>query len=149
MKTLKLYQIRKNFFPGILMIVVMLLVASCASSESFLNSSVVPAATGKVKVKTDNNQNYVIKVQIDDLAAVERLQTSKETYVVWMETERGNTENLGQLISSTGFLKKQHTASLETISSFRPVRIFVTAENGLDIRYPDSVEILTTDRFNE
>jgi len=148
MKTQKSNQTTKNFFSGILVITMMLLIASCATSESFLNSSVVPGAKGTVKVKTDNNQNYVIKVQIDDLAAVERLQTSKETYVVWMETERGNTENLGQLKSSTSFLSKRHTASLETISSFKPVRIFVTAENGLDIRYPDTVEILTTGTFN-
>jgi hypothetical protein len=147
MITQKSNQLTKNSFIGILLITIMFFVASCASSHSFLNSSVVPGAKGKVKVKTDNNQNYVIKVQIDDLAEVERLQTSKETYVVWMETEKGNTENLGQLYSSTGFLSKRHTASLETVSSFKPVRIFVTAENGLDVRYPDSVEVLTTDKF--
>jgi hypothetical protein len=147
MKTQKSYQTRKNFFSGILMIAMMLLIASCATSESFLNSSVVPAATGKVKVKTDNNLNYNINVQIDDLAAVEKLQSSKQTYVVWLETERGNFENLGQLISSTSFLSKQHTASLETVTSFKPVRIFVTAENGLNVRYPDQVTILTTDTF--
>jgi len=147
MKTQKSYQIAKSFFSGILMFAMMLLIASCASSESFLNSSVVPAATGKVKVKTDSNQNYFIKVQIDDLAEVERLQTSKETYVVWMETEKGNNENIGQLKSSTGFLSKQHTASLEATSPFKPVRIFVTAENESNARYPDQDVILTTDTF--
>ena len=125
----------------------MLIVASCATSESFLNSTVVPAATGEVKVKKDRNQNYIIKLEIDDLAAVERLQTSKQTYVVWMETERGNTENIGQLKSSTGFLSKQHTASLEATSPFKPVRIFVTAENESNARYPDQNVILTTDTF--
>lgn len=147
MKTQQSHPMRRNFFSGIFMISLMLLIVSCATSETFLNSSVVPAATGKVKVKTDNNLNYNVKVQIDDLAAVEKLQTSKQTYVVWLETERGNYENLGQLISSTGFLRKQHTASLETVTSFKPVRIFVTAENGLNVRYPDQVTILTTDTF--
>ncbi len=138
----------KNFFSGILMLSVMFLIASCSSTESFLNSSVVPAATGKVKVKQDGNKNYVIKVQIDDLADVERLQSSKDTYVLWMETDRGNNENLGQLKSSTSFLSKQHVASLETVTSYKPVRFFVTAENGKDVRYPDSVEILETRTFN-
>lgn len=147
MKTQQFYKMKRNYFSGILMIAMMLIIASCATSESFLNSSVVPGATGKVKVKKDSNQNYAINVDIADLAAVERLQSSKQTYVVWMETEKGNTENLGQLKSSTGFLSKQHKASLETTSPFKPVRIFVTAENGSNERYPDPETILTTDTF--
>lgn len=147
MKTQQLNELSKKCFSGIILIAMMLLVASCATSESFLNSSVVPAATGKVKVKKDSNQNYIIKVDINDLATVERLQDSKQTYVVWMETEKGNTENIGQLKSSTGFMSKQHTASLETTSSFKPVRIFVTAENEGNERYPDQKTVLTTDTF--
>ncbi len=149
-KVMKVQIIRtgKNIFSGILMISMMLLMASCSSTESFLNSSVVPAATGKVKVKKDGNQNYVIKVQINDLADVQRVQSSKDTYVLWMETERGKNENMGQLKSSTSFFSKQHVASLETVSSFKPVRFFITAENGIDVRYPDSVEILKTNKFN-
>jgi len=147
MKTQKLIELSKNHFSGLLMITMVLIIASCTTSESFLNSSVVPGATGNVKVKKDGNQNYVIKVDINDLAEVERLQTSKLTYVVWMETEKGNNENLGQLKSATGFLSKQHTASLEATSPFKPVRIFVTAENESNERYPDHEEILTTDTF--
>lgn len=138
----------KIIFSGIIMITMMFFIASCSSTEPFLNSSVVPSATGNVKVKKDGNQNYVIKVQINDLAEVERLQTSKDTYVLWMETDRGNNENLGQLKSSTSFLSKQHVASLETVTSYKPVRFFVTAENGIDVRYPDSEKILQTDTFN-
>ena len=147
MKAQVLNQSTKKFFSGILLLTMVLFIASCATSESFLNSPVVPAAKGKVKVKKDSNQNYAVKVEIEDLAAVERLQTSKETYVVWLETEKGNYENIGQLFSSKGFLSKQHTATLETKTSFKPVRIFVTAENGLNVRYPDSTKILTTDKF--
>jgi hypothetical protein len=147
MKTQELNHLTKSLLSGIIMITMMFFITSCATNESFLSSSVVPAAKGTVKVKKDNNQNYNVKAEIEDLAAVERLQTSKQTYVVWLETERGNYENLGQLVSSKGFMSKQYTANLETITSFKPVRIFVTAENGLNVRYPDSVEILTTDRF--
>lgn len=142
-----LHRIEKKIISGIFIITLMLLMASCSSSEQFLNSSVVPAATGKVKMKQDGNQNYVIKVQIDDLADVERLQSSKDTYVLWMETDRGTNENMGQLKSSTSFLSKQHGASLETVSSYKPIRFYVTAENGIDVRYPDSVEIMTTNKF--
>lgn len=43
--------------------------SSCARKISFSNSSVVPAATGKVKVKKDKNDNYRINVDIEHLAA--------------------------------------------------------------------------------
>ncbi len=138
----------QNYFTGILMIAMMFFIASCSTSETFLNSSVVPAATGKVKVKKDGNQNYVINLKVEDLASVDRLQSSKDMYVVWMETERGNYENLGQLNSSTGFMSKQRTASLETVSSFKPVRLFITTENEKNARYPNQEVILTTGRFN-
>jgi hypothetical protein len=147
MKTQQSQQIRRNLFTGIFIISMMLIIASCATNETFLNSSVVPGATGKVKVKKDKNQNYVINLQVEDLAAVDRLQSSKQMYVVWMETERGNFENLGQMKTSTGFMSKQRTASLETVSSFKPVRFFITTENEKNARYPDQETILTTDKF--
>ncbi len=146
MKTQRKNKLAKSIFFTILAGSMILLSTSCAQKVSFLNSEVVPAAKGSVKVKQDNNKNYVIDVEIEDLAAIERLQSSNETYVVWMETDQGNTENLGQLKSSSSFLSKQNTASLQTVSAFNPVKIFVTAERGIDVRYPSQV-ILTTNSF--
>jgi hypothetical protein len=146
MRTLR--RIGKNIISGLSLLLMIFLFASCTANQPFLNSSIVPAASGNVKVKQDGNQNYTIKVQISDLAEVERLQNSKDTYVLWMETENGNNENLGQLKSSSGFLSKQKVATLETVSSYKPARFFVTAENGINIRYPDALEILKTARFH-
>jgi len=140
-------QITKKIFHGILLTIITLFVVSCVNTVPFLTSPVVPAATGTVKIKKDDNQNYAIKVQVENLAEVERLQSSKQMYIVWMETERGNAENLGQLNSSSGFMSKKLSASLETVSSFKPVRFFVTTEFTRNVRYPGSEEILTTDRF--
>lgn len=131
---------------GVIMII-LLCYSSCARTNSFLGSSVVPAAKGSVKVKEDNNKNFVIHVEIKDLADVSRLQPPKESYVVWMETELGNTEKLGQLLSSKSFLSKQMTADLETVSSQKPRKIFVTAENDPDTQYPDRLIVLTTASF--
>jgi uncharacterized lipoprotein YajG len=146
MKTQQSLQMRTKFYSAIFMLAMMLVIASCATNQTFLNSSVVPGATGNVKVKKDKNQNYVINLKVEDLAAVDKLQTSKQMYVVWMETERGNIENLGQMKTSTGFMSKQRTASLETVSSFKPIRFFITAENEKNARYPDT-EILSTGTF--
>ncbi len=148
MKTQRSGILNKKFFSGILLIAVLVLFASCASNEAFLNSTIVPGATGKVKVKKDSNQNYVIDLEVKDLASVERLQSSKQMYMVWMETENGNFENLGQLNSSTSFMSKQRKASLKTVSSFKPVRFFITTEDDKDVRYPAQEVILTTEKFN-
>jgi hypothetical protein len=147
MKLQKTSRLRKYLFPGLIIIWLIFLSTACDQKISFLNSSVVPAAKGTVKVKQDKNKNYAIEVDIVDLAEIERLQSSKQTYIVWIETERGNSENIGQLKSSTGFLSKQHKATLKTVSSFKPVKLFVTAEDANDIRYPNSKVILTTDSF--
>jgi hypothetical protein len=147
MKALISNQNTKKILSGIFIATILFFSTSCVNSIPFLTSSVVPAATGTVKVKKDGNQNYAIKVQVNNLAEVERLQSSKQMYIVWMETERGIAENLGQLNSSSGFMSKKLSASLETVSSFKPVRIYVTTEFIQDVRYPGSEEILTTDRF--
>ena len=147
MKTRKSNKLVKGVLFSILMGSVIVLSTSCAQKVAFLNSPVVPAAKGTVKVTQDKNKNYVIDVEIQDLADVERLQLSRDTYVVWMETDRGNTENLGQLKSSSSFMSKQNTASLQTVSPYNPVKIFVTAEDGTDARFPGGQIILTTRSF--
>lgn len=120
---------------------------SCTKKITFLNSTVVPGADGYVKVKKDNNKNYIIKVEVSDLAKVERVQASKTTYVVWMETDEGNAENLGQLDSSTSLFSKRLKASLETVSSYKPVKIFITTEEGVNTQTPGRQVVLTTEKF--
>jgi hypothetical protein len=147
MKTLKTVSILKQIFGVILLAGVLGTLSSCVTNSKFLSSSTVPAAHGGVKVKTDHNNNYNIDVDVANLAQVEKLQTSKNSYVVWMETDQGRTINLGQLDSGTGFLSKQLKASLSTKSSFKPVRIFITTEVSPNAQYPDHDVILTTERF--
>jgi hypothetical protein len=139
----------KNNFLWILLLSSFFMLTSCAQKVTFQRSSVVPAAEGTVSIKQDNNDNYNIKVKIQDLAAIDRLENAKETYVVWMETRQGSTENLGQLRSSRGLFSGQRTASLETVSSYQPVRVFVTAESGRNVNYPGKELIMTTDTFRQ
>jgi hypothetical protein len=137
--------IRSIFLAFAVMMIVTL--TSCEKKIIFLNSTVVPGADGYIKVKKDNNKNYIIKVEVSDLAEVERVQASKTTYVVWMETDEGNAENLGQLISSKSFFSKRNSASLETVSSYKPAKIFITTEEGINTQYPGRQVVLTTENF--
>ncbi|MCY1718903.1 hypothetical protein OU798_01025 [Prolixibacteraceae bacterium Z1-6] len=147
MKTKKLKSLSKSIFLGIFVIAMVIPFTSCAKKYTFRNSSIVPGADGYVKVKKDKNKNYIVKVEVSDLAEVDRVQSSQTTYVVWMETDEGNAENLGQLKSSTSFLSRRHKASLETVSSYRPVKIFITTENGTNVQYPGRQVVLTTENF--
>jgi hypothetical protein len=121
-----------------------LLVSACSKKMVFASSSVVPAATGSVKIKTDKNKNHTIDVSVTNLAAADKLSPPKNIYVVWMVTENSGTKNIGQLNSSSSLLSKAMKASLKTVTSFNPTSFFITAEDNGDIQYPQSPTILTT-----
>lgn len=115
---------------------------SCSNKTLFLQSSVLPAATGYVEVSRDKSENYIIKINIKNFAGAERLEPSNLTYVVWMVTAREAAVNIGRISTSNNL-----NATFQTISSFRPVKVFITAEEQENARYPGSMVILTTDRF--
>jgi hypothetical protein len=147
MKTTRLINLKKNILPGIFAMILIFSLFSCATSVNFLNSAVVPAARGSVKIKTDNNKNYVIQITLSDLAEASRLQPPKLTYIVWMITDRDLTKNIGQLNSSKGFMSKQLKGSFKTVSSDKPVKIFITAEDDAAVQYPGTQVVLSTDKF--
>jgi len=135
----------RNISLGLLGILTIFSLDSCSSKTAFLTSQVVPAARGSVKVKKDNNHNYVIQVHLQNLAEVKRLDPPKETYVVWM-TDRETTKNIGQIKSSSNFLSKNLKASFETVSSTKPLKIFITAEEDGNTQVP-GLQILATNNF--
>ena len=118
--TIQLNSDIKKLFVGVLALIIFLSFTSCGKSIAFQNSSVVPAAQGKVSVKKDSNKNYSIKIEISNLAEVSRLQPSKNVYVVWMETEDSVVKYIGQIKSDTGFMSSKLKASFETVTSFEP-----------------------------
>lgn len=120
---------------------------SCALKKPFLLSSVEPAARGTVTIKSDKNKNYKIKVQVYNLAEANRLSGVNSTYVVWMITVEKTTKNIGQIRSSTSILSKRLKASLETKSSFKPTKIFLTIEDDPSIQSPLGQVVLSTNNF--
>ena len=144
MKTTTMNIAAKRIFLVILTTMMILPFTSSAKKIPFLLSTVAPAAQGYVKIKKDNNKNYVIKVYVSDLAGIERIQPTKQTYVVWMVTDRDITKNIGRVSSS-----KDLSGFLETVSSFQPTKIFITAEVDESVQMPGEQVVLTTDRFWE
>jgi hypothetical protein len=134
--------------PSILLsLTLLLMMGSCARKISFQNSEIAPAAEGTVKVKKDGNSNYEIKIDLTNLAHSERLTPAKNVYVVWMETDQNMTRNIGQINSSKNFMSNKLKASFETVSSFKPVKIFITAEDEASISSPGNTIVMTTRNF--
>ena len=116
---------------------------SCSKNVKFENSNVVPAARGDISVKKDNNNNYNIKLEISYLAEPERLQPPKKYYVVWLSSEQNQIPlNIGQIVGTSRLRVK-----FESVSSSKPKRIFVTAEDDVSTQYPGQYVVLETDKF--
>lgn len=123
------------------------LMTSCSSKAAFQTSSVQPAARGYVKVKQDRDKNYIIHVKLDYLSEADRLNPPKKTYVIWMESNNIATKNIGQINSATGFLSSNLKADFETSSSYKPDRIYITAEDDGTVSYPGPIIVLTTGKL--
>jgi capsular polysaccharide biosynthesis protein len=122
-----------------LILVLSVLMAACASTAKFPVSSITPAGTIIAKMKKDRNKNYVISITADHLASAERLSPPKKTYVIWITTKDNSVKNIGQLKN-----KNAKKSVLETLSSFEPVEIFITAEDEGNISSPRGLEISRT-----
>jgi len=148
MKATRLMILTKSIFIAFAVVMMIFSFDYCNAQVNFLNSSVVPAARGSVKVRKDKYNNYVIKVDLKNLSEASRLQPPKNTYVVWMVTEDNITKNIGQIKTTKKFLSKELSAKLETKSSFKPVKIFITAEFDPNLQDTNSEFVLTTEYFN-
>ena len=138
----------KNIFLTVAAGIMIFSFSECTAQKEFLSSSIVPAARGTVSVKRDKFNNYIIKLKITNLAEATRLSPPKNTYVVWMVTDENLTRNLGQVRTSSSMFSKKLNLNFETKTVFRPVRIFITAENDAVVQFPNSETILTTDDLN-
>ena len=147
MKSIQTKSLNNSVLAIAVSIFILFYLSSCARKISFQNSAIVPAARGNVKIKKDNNNNYRIQISLDDLAEPKRLEPSKNTYVVWMETANDVTKNIGNINSSTSLLSNKLKASFETVSSTKPTKIFLTAEDDASTQNPGTQVVLTTSDF--
>lgn len=140
----KIYSNRIYFLAsGVLLI--SLLFVSCSRKISFLPSSAVPAAEGKLLIKTTDNHNYAISIRIMHLADSRRLYPPRKTYVAWIRTPDDHVRNIGQFQSHTTTFSSKLKATLKTVTPFMPRKVFITAEDDGAVIYPHGTAVLSTD----
>ena len=147
MKSIRLNTLATKIFLGILILMFLFSTELQAKKVHFLVSNVTPAARGFAKITRDKNRNYVIKMKLSNLAEIQRLNPSKLSYVVWIVTDREITKNIGQIESSTKVLSTKLKATFETVSSFKPIQIFITTEDDGSVQSPGTQVVLTTKKF--
>jgi hypothetical protein len=122
--------------------------SSAQKKVSFNNSIIVPGAEGTVRVKKDKNGNYNIDIDTENLPNPKKLTPPQKVYVAWIETKEKGVKNIGQMKSSSSLLSKVKKASITTVSTYKPVKIFISAEDDGGIEEPGPVIVLTTDSYN-
>ncbi|HET8753643.1 MAG TPA: hypothetical protein VFM59_04710 [Salinimicrobium sp.] len=133
----------KDTFRILSFIFVAILVTACSKKVVFPTSEVLPAAEAVMKVDKNDNNNYVLELEIENMAKPGRLQPARRTYVVWMVTDQHGTINIGNLN-----INNNNKASLETITPYKPIRIFITAEDDQKVIVPSTQVVLNSDEFN-
>jgi hypothetical protein len=137
MKTIKSISMIKKIIVLLTALSITLVLFSCSKKIAFENSAIIPAARGEVTVKKDNNNNYKVELNLSYLSEPDRLDPPKKTYVVWLVAEDNNPQNVGQIVGTNNLHVK-----FETVSSSKPDRIFITAENDESTQYPGNVKVL-------
>lgn len=132
----------KNSFRILSFIFAAVLVSACSKKITFPTSEVVPAAEAVLEVDKNKSDNYEVNLEVTNLASPDRLTPSRRNYVVWMVTEKHGTINLGNLKVS-----KKNKASLETVTPYKPVRIFITAEDTPKAVLPSTQVVLNSEEF--
>ena len=114
-----------------------LCVAAWAGDIPLVASSAVPAASGKVSYEHDRNGNLKLDIKTKHLAAPERLTPAKNSYVVWIRSTDGQTQNAGLLRVNSNL-----EGSFSTTTPIKAFDISITAEDNPSASQPTGPEIL-------
>lgn len=111
-----------------------------STSWALQGSQKVPAASGQVTIKQENEQNRVVEVSVEHLAQPGKAFPGASDYVVWLlPTSRGgNPENLGVLQLDSDL--KGH---LQAHTPYRSFQVVITAEPRANVTSPSDNRVLT------
>jgi Flp pilus assembly protein CpaB len=116
--------------------VVLVILTSCVSKIKFPVSQITPAADISAKIKKQEAPNYQVSITANNLANSERLEPSKKIYVIWATSEAGITRNAGHFTH-----KNAEKATYKSSFPYKPIEIFITAEDDEGVCQPTGIEI--------
>lgn len=131
-----------NSFRILSFIFAAILISSCSKKVVFPTSQVLPAANAVVKIDKNDNNNYEIELDVENMAKPDRLNPPRRTYVVWMVSEKNGTINMGNLKISNKL-----KGSLDAFTPYKPICFFVTAEETQDVVTPSTQVVLNSENF--
>ncbi len=114
-------------------------ITSCASTSKFPVSQVTPAADITAKIKKQDKPNYLVTITANNLAASERLDPPKKNYIIWAVSDAGVTRNIGHFTQ-----KNAVESTFKSSFPYKPVEIFITAEDEEGLCEPAGIEIART-----
>lgn len=133
----------KDSFKILSFLFAAIMISACSKKIVFPTSQVVPAAEAVLEIDRNKSDNYEIQLEVENLASPQRLTPSRSNYVVWMVTEKHGTINIGNLR-----VNKNNKATLETVTPYKPIRIFITAEDTAKAVLPGTQVILNSEDFD-
>ena len=116
------------------------LVAAPAMAEKKFDmktSSTVPAAEGRAIVEHDRNKNVQVTLEVRHLAKPQSLAPAKGTYVVWIQPEGQEPNNVGVLR-----VNDELKGDFRTTTPYKKFDLFVTAEDSPTVSTPSGTEIM-------
>ena len=119
-----------------------ILISACSKKVTFPVSEMVPAAEAVAKVDKDANDNYEIELKVQNLAAPDRLTPKRKYFVVWMVTKQHGTINIGRLD-----INRKNNGELNTNTPYKPIRLFITAEDDNQPALPSTQVVLNSRDF--
>jgi hypothetical protein len=114
-----------------------LCVAAWAGEIPLVASSLVPAASGKVSYEHDRNGNIKLEIKTKHLADPARLTPAKHSYVVWIRSTDGQTQNAGVLRINSDL-----EGSFSTTTPIKAFDISITGEDNPGASQPTGPEIM-------
>jgi hypothetical protein len=97
-----------------------------------------PAAHGTVNVKTGDNGNTRLKIDVKDLAEPGALMPPQNVYIVWVQPSGKKPHNEGALM-----VDKNLQGELKTTTPFANFSIFITAEKNTETQQPQGPHVLS------
>jgi hypothetical protein len=100
-------------------------------------SSSVPAAEARAILDHDRNKNVRVTLEVRHLAKPQSLAPAKDTYVVWIQPEGQEANNVGVLR-----VNDELKGDFRTTTPYKKFDLFVTAEDSPTVSSPSGTEIM-------